>query len=89
MKDIPNCKSCRKELKKQTDKTMCTFCGYACCPECTIKTRPYPLSALDSNKKRSLRGTICKMCDRKFFVKSLVDTKMKQIETNKVSISSF
>lgn len=52
---------------------MCTFCAQSRCEKCMKKSRPYPNSALDSAKHHTVRGPICKFCDRKFLVKNMID----------------
>lgn len=60
----------------------CTFCGLSACQDCTKKTRIYPKSDKDPETgKQSLRGVICKLCDRKFFIRDIVSRSMQQIET--------
>lgn len=67
---------------------MCTFCGYACCQNCTKKTRPYPksgdsqITTLRGHQTIALKkhkGTICKECDRKFFVKEHIEQQYTEI----------
>jgi len=61
--------------------TLCTFCGYGACDNCTKKKRFHPLSEIKNGLHES-RGTICKLCDRKFFIKKLVDSTRKDIDAN-------
>ena len=72
MKEIPKCKSCQTSFNPLSKKIMCTFCAYSCCQDCTKKTMFYPKSPIE-NKRRVNRGLICRMCDRKLFVKSMID----------------
>ena len=66
----------------------CTFCGLSNCKDCTKKTRIFPNSQPDPETgKRTKRGTICKMCDRKFFVKSIVQVTSKQISVQTSTIA--
>lgn len=95
MKDIPKCKACATTFKSASDKVMCTFCAYACCNQCTKKSRPYPKSGDGQTSTirgyqtiilRKKRGEICKECDRKFFVKEQVESQHKEIDVNKASM---
>ena len=59
--------------------TLCTFCGMGACENCSKKKRPFPLS----DKKgglHELRGTICKLCDRKFYIRKVVEKARIEIE---------
>jgi len=46
----------------------CTFCGCSCDEKCLRKTRIYPHAPIDDFGKQTLRGPICKLCDRKFYI---------------------
>lgn len=67
---------------------LCTFCGYGACKDCTKKERFFPLSEVKS-KLHEQRGTVCKLCDRKFFVRGMVDITRKEIDANNTSIQSY
>lgn len=67
---------------------MCTFCGFGACENCSKKKRFYPGSDI-KNGLHELRGTICKLCDRKFFIRKLVDKTSKEINANKNAIDSI
>lgn len=67
-----NCKSCRYEFKSEKEMVLCTFCGMSACKDCSQKSRYYQASALDNSKRHVARGTICRMCDRKFLVRNMV-----------------
>mmetsp|Transcript_15212 Transcript_15212/g.14786 ORF Transcript_15212/g.14786 Transcript_15212/m.14786 type:complete len:127 (+) Transcript_15212:377-757(+) len=56
----------------------CQYCGFACCKVDLYKTRPYPKNNLGYSK----RGDICKVCDRKFFVKEMINESTITIEEN-------
>lgn len=64
----------------------CTFCGHSNDAKCVIKTRIYPYSAKDVDGKRAERGPICKLCDRKFFVREKVEAKVQLINVSKLSL---
>ena len=68
---------------------LCTFCSLSACKECSKKVRPYPQSLKDENKRHMVKGTICKLCDRKFYVKKMITASLTMIEANKTSIESF
>ena len=56
----------------------CEFCGYSNHEKCVKKTRIYPQAPKDpETNRRSLRGKICRLCDRKFFVQEKVAATMK------------
>ena len=38
---------------------------------------------------RNSRGTICKLCDRKFFIKNIVRTSSKEIATQNIAIKAI
>ena len=81
------CHTCQEKWKKATDLqgSHCHFCGMSNCKKCMIKTRKFcdrnrgrgsnAGSANElSRSKRDLpdRGSICKLCDRKFLIKEMV-----------------
>ena len=68
--------------------TMCTFCGYGACDNCSKKKRFYPQSDIKNNL-HELRGQICKLCDRKFFIRKMVDVTRREIDANQYAISSI
>ena len=49
-----------------------------------FKTRPYPMNNLGFAK----RGDICKLCDRKFFVKEMIMDSIIQIEQNQQQLTN-
>ena len=68
----------------------CTYCGLSNCKDCSKKTRIYPQCEVDHETgKRKERGTICKLCDRKFFIKDIVQNTSKQIEVQNISIKAI
>jgi hypothetical protein len=69
---FPDCASCKVvTFQKEKHIQWCTFCGCSVCKDCLTKTRPYPKAALDKNGER-VRGDICKLCDRKFLVRTML-----------------
>lgn len=68
--------------------TKCTFCGLGACENCTKKKHYYPQSEMKNGIHES-RGTICKLCDRKFFIYKMVEATRKEIEANQASIKAI
>lgn len=66
---------------------MCTFCGYGACDNCSKKKRYYPQSEVKNGLHES-RGTICKLCDRKFFIRKHVESTRKKIDANEAAIQA-
>jgi len=63
------CNCCEVKYKKISDAKYCDFCALAFCFRCRAKTRVFPKSGDLSS------GHICKVCDRKFFIKEIVKDK--------------
>ena len=65
----------------------CTFCGYSNDEKCMQKTRLFPESIKDPMTCRpTVRGPICKLCDRKFMVREKVNKVDKEIKAAKLSL---
>lgn len=80
-KKIKRCVSCRIDFKTTKEMVFCTFCGRSACEKCTKKTRLFPESYKDpATGKPTKRDTICKLCDRKFFIRELVNDTLLTIE---------
>jgi hypothetical protein len=47
-----------------------------------LKTRPFPIN----NPEYKNRGNICKVCDRKFYVKEMVKASKQKIEAHQMQI---
>ena len=89
-KPIKKCPSCRKQFQNKGEMVFCTYCGHSNCKECSKKTRIYPNSQIDHETgKRTERGTICKLCDRKFHIKDIVQATSKLIEVQNISIKAI
>ena len=73
----------------------CSFCGVSNCKQCLRKTRPFakattPESAVSAVSKASkassksqpqaLRGPVCKLCDRKFFIRRMLKGSVDKIK---------
>lgn len=59
------CKSCTKPISGKHFK-FCKFCGIANCPSCVDRKRVFPKCP-----KKKTKGEICKLCDRKFYIRKL------------------
>jgi hypothetical protein len=69
---LADCYSCKiVTFQKEKEIKYCTFCGNAVCKECLTKSRIYPKAKLDNNGERQ-RGDICKLCDRKYLVRTMM-----------------
>ena len=88
-KSIKKCPSCKEPFKSQKEMVYCTYCGLSNCKACTQKTRIYPNSQVDESGVRTSRGTICKLCDRKFFIKNIVRASSKEIATQNIAIKAI
>ena len=91
--NTPNgCNTCNEKWKKATDlhNSHCQFCGMSSCKKCLKKTRqfrqPRRSTSLPDERERKKnkakkvkRGIICKLCDRKFIVKQMVQGSLDSI----------
>ena len=74
------CNSCGKKWVSAKDlkDSHCHFCGKSSCKACMTKQRNFKGKRggdrqLDkSGREVKLRGSICKLCDRKFLIKDIV-----------------
>ena len=90
------CGCCGKAFKNDKEKKNCNFCALSYCSDCRYKQRAFykPGSERRSRQSQSIanrkdiakadkeerKGDICKVCDRKFFLKDIVSDKNLQIE---------
>lgn len=58
------------------------FCGLPFCKLCLVKTRPFPMNNPDFKN----RGEVCKVCDRKFYVREMIKHSKATIETQTLLI---
>lgn len=60
---------------------MCEFCGYSTCASCNQKTREFPLWQ-KGPPGGDTRGRCCKLCDRKFLIRTLIEDTTSAIKIN-------
>ena len=82
------CYSCKYEFKNDSEKVYCSFCGGSNDEKCVRKTRIYPQGPEDDDGQRTLRGPICKLCDRKFMVRKEMEQVYDEISETKVELGS-
>lgn len=82
---IKKCLPCDFQFLDKKQMVFCQFCGLSACQDCTKKTRIFAMSTADHTGKRE-RGIICKLCDRKFFIKEMMQKSIKEIEMQNVVI---
>ena len=82
--DYPNeiqCIVCDKEFSKKSHKHGCQFCGHKACERCAYKLRVFANQnlvkvgditnlALSDIQKKCRMGRVCRICDRKFFLRA-------------------
>ena len=72
------CNTCKTAWQKTSDlqNSHCDFCGVSNCKSCMKKTRAFytdpKQSAVSTQLSEPQKGRICKLCDRKFFIKAMV-----------------
>ena len=88
MKNTPSCNTCEHAWKNQKElqNSHCHFCGRSNCKECLKKTRLF--RAKKETGEERLRGRICKLCDRKFFIKDMVHESSNQIKVQNMAIEN-
>jgi len=84
------CNTCAAPWVKTTDllNSHCHFCGVSNCKNCMKKQRNFRVedvrkSTLVQSKKGEYmpeRGKICKICDRKFFIRGVVHESTMMIQ---------
>jgi hypothetical protein len=89
-KQLKRCLPCDYAFTNKKQMVFCQFCGVSACGDCTKKTRIFPACNIDPEVgKRTSRGVICKLCDRKFMVSGLVQNSIKQIEMQNTVIKDI
>ena len=89
------CNTCAEKWKKATDLqgSHCHFCGMSNCKHCLTKSRKFitkdtgRVELTKSGRQVIKRGTICKLCDRKFLIKDMVQGTLDEIRTHNSAIS--
>mmetsp|Transcript_24448 Transcript_24448/g.32754 ORF Transcript_24448/g.32754 Transcript_24448/m.32754 type:complete len:172 (-) Transcript_24448:957-1472(-) len=90
------CNTCGEKWKKATDLqgSHCHFCGKSSCKVCLTKTRPFkvndnaPIELNKSGRQVRPRGSICKLCNRKFIIKEMVAGSLDQITSQNQALST-
>jgi hypothetical protein len=90
------CYSCGDRWKntKDLENSHCTFCGNSNCKNCIKKTRNFQCKNLGERhlsegcKDVKQRGTICKLCDRKFLIKEMVHKKLEEISSHNTVLTT-
>lgn len=80
------CPTCRYVFTSSSEMLFCEFCSLSNCHNCLKKTRLFPKGPKDAEGNRTLRGKICKLCDRKFFILAHVEDSLKKIDGRNVTI---
>ena len=82
----------------KSDIIFSDFCGTQVCKLCLVKSRPFrPNQNLNqstystkSNKHEvAEKGMICIVCDRKHYIRNMLNASMEAIETNKLAIKNL
>ena len=75
------------QFKSRAEMLFCDFCGQSVCQNCRKKKRLFPLGPVDEETGRlCLPGEICKVCDRKFFIRDNVKKSLDQMKAVDKSI---
>ena len=86
-----NCKVCDIKMGR-TETNHCQFCGYKACKKCAFKLRMYANQADKVNENQMTKmssskmqktfkmGKVCKICDRKFFIRASIEGYANEIE---------
>jgi hypothetical protein len=69
------CNCCQDHLKSTKDTKHCQFCALTYCGKCLYKKRKF---AADPSQK----GEVCKVCDNKFFIRDMLQSKFTDIDKN-------
>jgi len=79
------CQCCDSPFKNVKLVHYCQFCGHPYCKLCLVKTMPFP----QNNSDLKNRGDICKVCDRKFYIRLMVQGSKTKIESQSMTIDSL
>eukprot|EP00347_Sterkiella_histriomuscorum_P019671 403340731 len=80
-----SCLCCETKFKSAKSANYCTFCGYPFCKLCVLKSMPFP----KNNPDYKQRGQICKICDRKFYIREMMKASKLEIEMQQMAIQSL
>ena len=70
-----SCNCCSETYKANKDIKYCQFCAQTFCNKCLfVKKKIFPSDPEEN------RGDICKVCDRKFYVRDILFKSKQQIE---------
>ena len=88
-KNTPACNTCEHAWKNQKElkDSHCHFCGKSSCKDCMKKTRLFRTKKTPC-KDETERGRICKLCDRKFIIKDMIQGSSTQIKTQNLVIEN-
>jgi hypothetical protein len=84
---MQKCRTCKYVFKDKKEMEFCTFCGYGACENCAKKKRPFPMSEI-KNGLHEKRDKICKLCDRKFYIKKIVEKTKVKMDANDSNIGA-
>ena len=89
------CNTCAAPWTKLSDlqNSHCNFCGISNCKNCIKKQRNFRVDRRQSMMGQvgvavAERGKICKICDRKFFIKSMVHESSMMIKAQNLTIEN-
>ena len=90
------CYSCGDRWKntKDLENSHCTFCGNSNCKNCLKKSRNFQCKKMgdqclsECSKEVKVRGTICKLCDRKFLIKEMVHKTLEEISFHNTALTT-
>ena len=83
------CESCREHIfEPNTEISFCLFCGMNTCETCLYKERMFPRAKLNADAQKP-RGAICKLCDRKFIIRSLTSDTAASTRKSQNKVSSL
>lgn len=75
---LQQCYTCEEAFKNSKEMNFCQFCGNANCKPCSTKTRFFFMDDMTSGER--VRGKICRLCDRKFYLRGAVSGTIKLID---------
>ncbi len=89
------CNTCGSKWQKAGDlaNSHCDFCGISNCKNCLSKTQNFrqdPKASMVSASPSAepVRGKCCKLCDRKFFIKDMIQNSGNLIKVQNLTIDN-